>query len=436
MTDNFTKLQNNITPNDLNILSDTLSQTSLSTFRLATGKDNKRTKQETLRCEYDSYTKIVAISNHKIFNTTDEISEEVPLRGKAIRVALATISEEDHMNIDVMELDEVHFMCETGAQTLNTSLHSGQIEEKDMSQLLSDPMSLLFLVDGTSQTTNATEPSMKAQAVQVTCEQVNYGINATTSQCHGHSQSDVSMFRIDQKDRLKLELAHNVRFNMDNATWMEEKIYNTGWTQVVSKLDSTSIQCTPIMSNSYTQHTSCFCDQFSQTEFYMKNKSSQACDASVITTNVSCETTYVGKDSASQAVVKSFDKAIDFSDFIEPNNVLIDGPPWSDFDITRYTHLEEITHEEKLSQTSPSVGDMGIQSVPLVASVKIQTIKVKRKTMMNKIVEAKIDLREAEIQAVVSMETKGIGQSDRDDWIKETHHMSLEIHHVELYYFI
>ena len=72
----------------------------------------------------------------------------------------------------------------------------------------------------------------RVQGIQSIVDLSDHAVDATQTYKSSQAQSDVSMFVVDQLDSPKLEAVHDVRFNVDGSTQIEEPFTINSSTQV------------------------------------------------------------------------------------------------------------------------------------------------------------------------------------------------------------
>ncbi|RCN44665.1 hypothetical protein ANCCAN_09310 [Ancylostoma caninum] len=230
-------------------------------------------------------------------------------------------------------------------------------------------------------------------------------------------QSDVSMFTVTFEDSINLEAVHQVRFNVESSTSMEQKQYKTLGTQSDEmETDSVEVQCTPTVSTSQTQHTcSVMTDETVQTEMSMKNKKNQECDASVETKDAFSQKIPDCKEESVQAVKSSTDSIVD-AEYNGTSTVMQTGPAlWSDFDRTPFSEF----YWDVSQQTSPLVmNDSECQFTLDVTSQEVQTTRPSGEDVSDKCCGTKIDMEDNAAQATVELREVASGQADSESWIK------------------
>ncbi|CAD6197968.1 unnamed protein product [Caenorhabditis auriculariae] len=141
--------------------------------------------------------------------------------------------------------------------------------------------------------------------VQALSEVVEAGVDATSSSRSTQIQSEVSMFVVDEMDRTRMEVVHDVRFNVDSSTQYDAAAIASSCTQSeLLEVESAMVQVTPSTTTSHTQYTNDgnTVEQLSQTEIVsVRSRASQGVSATQPTSDAASSSVSEMKSSDAQA---------------------------------------------------------------------------------------------------------------------------------------
>ncbi|PAV57405.1 hypothetical protein WR25_12259 [Diploscapter pachys] len=242
----------------------------------------------------------------------------------------------------------------------------------------------------TSQSTAQTEPAITSTGIQSIVDLSDHAVDATQTYKSSQAQSDVSMFVVDQMDSPKLEAVHDVRFNVDESTQIEEPFTINSSTQCeVPEFDSVKVQATPLMISSGTQHVNfCLSDIAAQTDLYMKNKASQGVSVQAEVQESSTQPSREFCDQATQQYIEMEDKAVRggwINDLVEigVDPIEIEEPPKIEpLEVLLYKNsgtdpiYPDFTEQAIQSdpEVFPEMQDLEIQASPEMLIAKVQTL--------------------------------------------------------------
>ncbi|WKY09048.1 hypothetical protein Q1695_001861 [Nippostrongylus brasiliensis] len=275
--------------------------------------------------------------------------------------------EDDDVFLQEAELDEVErFVVEEGTQTVDLGMQESSMQT-----------SPLLLLSEEVQTIDE-RPTTES----VDC-QTDEAVLATQSTSYA-AQTEVSMFTVKKEDRSALEAEHQVRFNVDNSTSMERKLYSSIAVQNFGpKTSSIPVQCVQ-----------------------------EECEATVETRDASEQSIFALVDSIVQAVTLQSDCGVD-SPLLSATNstVQTEAPLWSDFDRIL---LEE--PYDASEQTSPVARCDAVSSCEVeISSTAVQTAK---EATAEQECDVRVEMGDGEVQAVVESNEIASGLSDCDNWLK------------------
>ncbi|PAV75361.1 hypothetical protein WR25_14842 [Diploscapter pachys] len=348
-----------ITPQHLEIVTDMQTQTSISAFKRQRSRSpsKERTKiEETVQTSIEPEEKISFMSDSvaqtmqtsfyqrepesnegeiTINITSTDLVEgeekvEMPLLYLVDGSSQTDIPESDLSESQTEEtemantdtqteiIEEVVRGTQTAKEEKETEMQTDKRIEREMSVQTTTVMKREMAsqieedLTVTSQSTAQTEPAITSTGIQSIVDLSDHAVDATQTYKSSQAQSDVSMFVVDQMDSPKLEAVHDVRFNVDESTQIEEPFTVNSSTQCeVPEFDSVKVQATPLMISSGTQHINfCLSDIAAQTDLYMKNKASQGVSVQAEVQESSTQPSKEFCDQATQQYIEMEDKAV------------------------------------------------------------------------------------------------------------------------------